>query len=87
MVDCAGHYGNDLALSVFSEVRIVSKSPTEFSPSIGAFMELRSNANLPCLLNLALKIFGDVINDAVFLFCVLMMLFLGPNSSSFKCFY
>ncbi len=28
-------------------------SPAEFPPPIGAFMELRSNANLPCLVNLA----------------------------------
>ncbi len=49
LVDCAGHYGNDLAESVFFNVCIVSKSHAEFPPPIGAFMELRSNANLPCL--------------------------------------
>jgi len=38
--------------SVFFNVRIVSKSPAEFSPSISDFMELRSIANLPCLVNL-----------------------------------
>ncbi len=53
LVDCASHYGNDLAASVFFNVRIVSKSPTEFSPPICAFMELSLNANLPCLVNLA----------------------------------
>ncbi len=34
---------------VFFNVRIVSKSPAEFSPPIGAFMQLRSNTSLPCL--------------------------------------
>ncbi len=38
---------------MFFKVRIGSKSPAEFSPPIGAFMELRYNANLPCLVNLA----------------------------------
>ncbi len=41
-------------LEVVSNVRIVSKSPADFSPPIGAFMALRSNANLPCLVKLAL---------------------------------
>ncbi len=50
-----GHYGNDLAASVFFNMRIVSKTPAEFFSRIGAFMELRSNANLPCLVNLALR--------------------------------
>ncbi len=40
--------------SVFFNVCIVSKSPAEFSPRIGAFMELCSNANLSCLVNMAL---------------------------------
>ncbi len=57
-MDCAGHYGNDLVpgtytLSVFFNVHLVSKPPAEFSSSIGTIMELRSNANLPCLVNLA----------------------------------
>ncbi len=39
--------------SVFFNVHLVSKSPTEFSPHISAFMELCSNANLPCLVNQA----------------------------------
>ncbi len=47
----------DLAASVFFNVHIVSKSPAECSPPIGAFMELCSNANLPCMVNLALDIF------------------------------
>ncbi len=34
---------------MFFNVRIVTKSPAELSPPIGAFMELRSNANLPRL--------------------------------------
>ncbi len=44
-------------LRLFFNVHIVSKSPAECSPPIGAFMELCSNANLPCLENLALDIF------------------------------
>ncbi len=44
---CAGHYENDLAESVFFNVRIVSKSHAEFSLPIGTFMELCSNTNLP----------------------------------------
>ncbi len=46
-LDCAGHYGNNLAASVFFNVCIVNKSPAEFSPPIGGFMELRSNALCP----------------------------------------
>ncbi len=42
--------------SVFFNVHIVSKSPAELSPPICAFMEMRSNANLPCLVNLAHKV-------------------------------
>ncbi len=38
MVDFTGHYGNDLAASLFFNVRIVSK--TEFPPPIGVFIEL-----------------------------------------------
>ncbi len=34
-------------LRLFFHVRIVSKSPAEFSKHIGAFMEFRSNAILP----------------------------------------
>ncbi len=33
-------------LRLFFNVRIVSKSPAEFSPPIGAFMELRSSLML-----------------------------------------
>ncbi len=49
LVDCAGHYGNYMAASVFFNVRIVNKSSAVFSPPFDAFMELRSNANLPSL--------------------------------------
>ncbi len=45
----------DVAL-VFFNVRLVSKSHAEFSPPIGAFMELHSKDNLPCLVNLALSV-------------------------------
>ncbi len=43
----------DLSASVFFNVHIVSKTQAEFSAPISAFMELLSNANLPCLVNLA----------------------------------
>ncbi len=38
-------------------MHIDSESPAEFSSLINAFMELRSNVNLPCLVNLAQFIF------------------------------
>ncbi len=38
-------------LRLFFNVRIVSKSPEELSPPICTFMELRTNANLPFLVN------------------------------------
>ncbi len=50
-VNCAGHYGNYLAVSVFFNVHIVSKSPAEFSTPICIVLELRS-----CLVNLALGV-------------------------------
>ncbi len=43
--------------SVFFNLRFVSKSPAEISIPIGALLELRSRANLPCLVKLALKVF------------------------------
>ncbi len=42
--------------SVFFNVHLVCKSPTEFSTPICAFMELHFNDNLPCLVNLALYV-------------------------------
>ncbi len=50
---------------MFFNVRIVSKSPAELSPPIGAFMELRYNANLPCLVNLALSVWKHYIQFAL----------------------
>ncbi len=38
-------------------MRIASKSHTEFSPLIDTFMELRCNAILPRLINLALNLY------------------------------
>ncbi len=38
-----------------------SKSPAELPPSIGVFMDLRSKANLPGLVNLALNLWKFVI--------------------------
>ncbi len=40
--------------SVFFNLCIVIKSPAEMSLPIGAVLELRSSANLPCLVKLAL---------------------------------
>ncbi len=56
LVDCISHYGNDLVASVFFNVHLVRKSPTEFYIPICAFMELHFNDNLPCLINLALYV-------------------------------
>ncbi len=41
-------------------LHLVGKSPAEFSAPIGAFTELRSNANLPCLVNLVLGNFTKI---------------------------
>ncbi len=43
-------------LRLFFNVRMASKPPAEFYPPTGAFMELRSNANFPCLVNLSLNV-------------------------------
>ncbi len=43
-------------LRLFFNVRMASKPPAEFSPPICVFMELRSNANFLCLVNLALNV-------------------------------
>ncbi len=53
---CLGHYGYDLAVSVFFHLHIVSRSTAELSILIDVFMGLGSHANLPCLVNLALNI-------------------------------
>ncbi len=55
LIDCVGHYGSYLAVSVFFNVHIVSRSTAEISTPISAVLELRSCANLPCLVNLAQK--------------------------------
>ncbi len=54
-VDCAGHYGNNLAASVFFNMHIVSKLPAEFPPPICTFIELcnlRCTAKRPRIMNL-----------------------------------
>lgn len=43
---CVGHYGFDLASSVFLNFHVVSRSPAEMSTTICAFMGLRSHSNL-----------------------------------------
>jgi len=52
--DCVCHYANDPAASVSFNVHILSKSPAELFTPICVFVGLRSHANLPCLVNLAL---------------------------------
>ncbi len=42
--------------SVFFNLRVVSKSPTEISTPIGAVLELCSRANLPCFVKLAHRV-------------------------------
>ncbi len=42
-------------MSVFFNLRVVSKSPAEISTAIGAVLELRSCINLPWLVKLALN--------------------------------
>ncbi len=49
---CRSLWKLDVA-SLFINVHLVGKSH-KFSPPISAFVELCSNANLPCLVNLAL---------------------------------
>lgn len=44
--DWVGHYGNEPAASVFFNIRIVRKSPTEISTPINDFMGLLSHAKL-----------------------------------------
>lgn len=46
-------------MSVFFNLWIVSRLSTELHTHIGAFLELCSCANLPCLVNLALSL-GEV---------------------------
>jgi len=48
-MECLGHYGNHLAVSVFINMCIVSKSPPELSTLICAFMGLQSCTYFPCL--------------------------------------
>ncbi len=43
---CLGHYGFDLASSVFLNFHVVSRSPAELSTPICAFMGLHSHSNL-----------------------------------------
>ncbi len=47
-VDCVGHHGNDLTACMFFNLCIVSKTFL----SIGTFIGLQSDANMPCLVNL-----------------------------------
>lgn len=41
---------------MFFILHVISKSPAEISMPIGAVLELRSRANLPCLVKLALNV-------------------------------
>jgi len=40
LVDCIGHDGNDLAVSVFCNLQVVSRSSDELSTPIGALFGL-----------------------------------------------
>ncbi len=84
LVDCMGHYVN-LAASVFFNLHIVSRSPTKLSTTSGALMILQSLANLPCLVNLALRVqtlFWNVdISERIWKWCALYGVIQGcPNS-------
>ncbi len=46
----------DLIEYAFVSLSDAKLSPAEVSPPIGALIELRSNDNLPCLVNLAINI-------------------------------
>ncbi len=65
LVDCDGHYRTDSAASVFFILCVVSKSATELPTPICAVMGLRSRANLPCLINLALIDLGTSAESSV----------------------
>ncbi len=58
----------DLA-SVFFILPGVSKSPAEISTPIGAVLELRSRANLPSLVKLALNVLNALGGCRKYLFC------------------
>ncbi len=53
-------FRSDLAVSVLFNVCTVSRSSTELSTPIGAFMGLCSHTNLPCLVNMALNVVNIV---------------------------
>ncbi len=59
LVDCAGHYGNVememLGLCSLMCTLLVNHLQN-FPSHVGAFIELHSNANLSCLVNLALRV-------------------------------
>ncbi len=57
---CLKAGGNLRLWFLFFNLHHVSKSPVEFSTFVSAFMELRSNANLPCLVNLSFRCFFEV---------------------------
>ncbi len=48
-------------VSVFFNLHVVSKSPAEISTPIGTVLELRSRANLPCLVKLAPKVWYSLV--------------------------
>lgn len=59
LMDCFGHYRNELVATVF--FNMCSRSATNISTPIGAFMGLQSLANLLCLVNLALSIWSYIL--------------------------
>lgn len=51
LVDCLGHYWNELTACVFINLHIVSRPPTDLCTPIGTFL-LQPNVNLSLLINL-----------------------------------
>ncbi len=53
LIDCAGHCGIELSVSVVFHLHNVNTSFADLSSTISTFMGLRSHTNWPCLVNLA----------------------------------
>ncbi len=53
LVDLIGHYGSNLAVSIFFNLLVVSNSHAELYTPISTFMGFRSHANFLFLVNLA----------------------------------
>ncbi len=59
LLDCIGYYGNEMLRLYFFICTLSVNHPQKCPrPSIGVVLELRSQANLPCLVNLALSLYS-----------------------------